>query len=762
VATRFRYTSIIQQSIIASNLKELFHLPSTPPGNSDGSQENPRKRKREEKSERVVEELNLEENAQGLVEPDMEEPAEIRGEKFVEVAINKQYMGPLQKSTVQVQSQSQSQPQPPQKIEEVQNVISMPVLTPVVKKRRFTPEELRAMEVAAENTVETKAEMKVELPAELGIDEFIGAGPIENVGENESNSGISGIISSTMSSSSTWSSNFASGTTVSMPTTSLPDDERLMYENEVAQSHAEENERLRLETEQLNAASLRAEENARLQVRENERLRLQAEIEAARSRVEESLRQNIATEQQNAARFQAEENARLQFERNERLRLEAEREASRSRAEEIERQRIEAEQQVGNERLRLEAEQQEAARSQAIREVERQRFEAERRISRLAAEQELRRLETDQQAAKSKADKDRQRLLGEYEEIAKREAREKEVVEKQGVAPVVIGLQKQCAVEAERNQRGLLIQRLAYEVVAIAKRALHKSNPVEILPVWPVPAANVIAEPVEQNKSLEVAAEIVVEKKAEINVERAAEIAIENDPFFIEPATKALEDKVGTTSRTVEKPKVASKPAIILDPKIQEARKQPKSEQEEAMLQAKYGSMEPGERAFAILLNLGMIEEHPDPDSPSYDSTFDNDPVPGMIVKRQNVDVSVAVKSGETEGKEAQKATKLDHAEDELKESGSERILEVKNVVRAIERPKMKRPTDPATLLARKQPKSVQEEATLQAKYGSMEAGERAFSILLDLGMIIAHPNPDLPNYDHNFDHDIVPSGKWV
>jgi len=63
--------------------------------------------------------------------------------------------------------------------------------------------------------------------------------------------------------------------------------------------------------------------------------------------------------------------------------------------------------------------------------------------------------------------------------------------------------------------------------------------------------------------------------------------------------------------------------------------------------------MEPGERAFAILLDLGMIEEHRDPDLPSYDSAFDNDPVPGMIIERRNVDESVAVKSSETEGKKA-------------------------------------------------------------------------------------------------------------
>ena len=100
------------------------------------------------------------------------------------------------------------------------------------------------------------------------------------------------------------------------------------------------------------------------------------------------------------------------------------------------------------------------------------------------------------------------------------------------------------------------------------------------------------------------------------------------------------------------------------------------------------------------------------------------------------------------------------HAEDEFKKSGSKRILEVKKVVRAIEKPTARIPTDPATLRAERQPKSVQEEAVLQAKYG--KPGERAFSILLDLGMIIAHPDPDSLSYDHNFDNGIVPSGEWI
>ena len=197
------------------------------------------------------------------------------------------------------------------------------------------------------------------------------------------------------------------------------------------------------------------------------------------------------------------------------------------------------------------------------------------------------------------------------------------------------------------------------------------------IPVQPMP------EPVQKKKQLtpeelraiEIAAEISVEKQAEMNVEHAAEMAVEKNYFssaeaeansmieidyvarevarqksiqptapvavvaavsdaFISPVTKVPDVKLETTSlevkntaaRTVETPKaVSTSTRIILDPKILQARKQPKSVQEEAMLQAKYGSMEPGERAFAILLDLGMIIAHPDPDWPGYDSTFDND-----------------------------------------------------------------------------------------------------------------------------------------
>lgn len=50
---------------------------------------------------------------------------------------------------------------------------------------------------------------------------------------------------------------------------------------------------------------------------------------------------------------------------------------------------------------------------------------------------------------------------------------------------------------------------------------------------------------------------------------------------------------------------------------IQEARQQPKSPEEERMLQEKYASLPLQERAFSILLDLGMVSPTPDRDDPS-------------------------------------------------------------------------------------------------------------------------------------------------
>lgn len=60
---------------------------------------------------------------------------------------------------------------------------------------------------------------------------------------------------------------------------------------------------------------------------------------------------------------------------------------------------------------------------------------------------------------------------------------------------------------------------------------------------------------------------------------------------------------------------------------IIEARSQPKSAEVEAELAARYGVMDLEDRAFNILLDLGIIEASPDPSSPQYDDSKDDEPV---------------------------------------------------------------------------------------------------------------------------------------
>jgi hypothetical protein len=76
-----------------------------------------------------------------------------------------------------------------------------------------------------------------------------------------------------------------------------------------------------------------------------------------------------------------------------------------------------------------------------------------------------------------------------------------------------------------------------------------------------------------------------------------------------------------------------SKPSPISIPKISEsrlksiieARRQPKAYDEEAHVAERYAKMAVQDRAFAILFDLGMVEENKDPKDPSYDHSDDDD-----------------------------------------------------------------------------------------------------------------------------------------
>jgi hypothetical protein len=56
---------------------------------------------------------------------------------------------------------------------------------------------------------------------------------------------------------------------------------------------------------------------------------------------------------------------------------------------------------------------------------------------------------------------------------------------------------------------------------------------------------------------------------------------------------------------------------------------------------------------------------------------------------------------------------------------------------------------------ARRQPKSIDEEASIAKKYAKMSVEDKAFAILFDLGMIDVNIDPLDPSYDHDDDDDI-------
>lgn len=126
------------------------------------------------------------------------------------------------------------------------------------------------------------------------------------------------------------------------------------------------------------------------------------------------------------------------------------------------------------------------------------------------------------------------------------------------------------------------------------------------------------------------AAEEAAAKEAE--EKRIAEEAAAAKAAAEEAAAKEAEEK---RLAEIEAARVAEKEAEEAKAKelgypsveIMKARQQPKSPEEEAALASKYGAMELGERAFAILVDLGMIDLHPDPDDTSRDTSKDDEDV---------------------------------------------------------------------------------------------------------------------------------------
>ncbi|KAL7499918.1 hypothetical protein ACHAWT_008052 [Skeletonema menzelii] len=117
------------------------------------------------------------------------------------------------------------------------------------------------------------------------------------------------------------------------------------------------------------------------------------------------------------------------------------------------------------------------------------------------------------------------------------------------------------------------------------------------------------------------------EKKAEAEAEAAAKAKAE-----AEAAAKAKAEaeaaeaaRLAEEAAAIEAAEAEARELGYPSVAVMQARKQPKSAEEESSLARKYGAMDLEERAFTILADLGMIELNPDPEDPNRDTSKDDD-----------------------------------------------------------------------------------------------------------------------------------------
>lgn len=164
-----------------------------------------------------------------------------------------------------------------------------------------------------------------------------------------------------------------------------------------------------------------------------------------------------------------------------------------------------------------------------------------------------------------------------------REAREKEIEAERAAAERFEAAKRSQAVEAK--QRALLVARLEREV----REAIR------------------VKEEAERAAAQQAAAEQLEAAK------RRQEAEAKQRALLV--ARLEREDQVREAIRAKEEA-IAQRKAAIL-----EARSQPKSPEVEKALQETYAAIDDlGERAFAILVDLGLVQISPDPSAPDYDN----------------------------------------------------------------------------------------------------------------------------------------------
>ena len=224
----------------------------------------------------------------------------------------------------------------------------------------------------------------------------------------------------------------------------------------------------------------------------------------------------------------------------------------------------------------------------------------------------------------------------------------------------------------------------------------------------------------------------------------------------VETLNTATETSLKATDDSIEPKTSRRKDDGSLEFRVHQSRQQPKSEEEEARLAAKYAEMKLEDRAYQILLDLGMIDIndgnsddvllHQEVNTIVLDMETDTDDTSvstnGVIIPSSTHDENT-FNTNDDERLGKKEAANFASASNER----SRRHRFVRPIRRMIEKARQKfLPRKESSYFddsilkhireARRQPKTPKEEALLAEKYKSMDLEDRAYAILSDLYMI--------------------------
>ncbi len=170
-------------------------------------------------------------------------------------------------------------------------------------------------------------------------------------------------------------------------------------------------------------------------------------------------------------------------------------------------------------------------------------------------------------------------------------------------------------------------------------------------------------------------------------------------------------------------------------------------------------SSDEGEKAFSMLLDLDMIDVHLDPEDKPLVTEPSSQVIPGDEDKNDEGHDHDDDKLEFEDYEESDPG--VDHKEDEKEDQGEDEVVVIED---EFTNENSEEEDSNLDLDADEKIDGVQlrKRELIETYSQSDDLGERAFAMLLELGMVQLHLDPDDPLYDHEWDMLYSPDNNWI